>query len=97
MKLLSLRGEVPARAARKQDRLGRGRGARILLFQPLDEESKLPCAFDYELHSPATPAKETGIVLMRCIIAKALYGKQNIGFSGPPTECSTAGLPAGSS
>ena len=33
-----------------------------------------------------TPAKETGIVLMRCIIAKALYGRQNIGFGGPPTE-----------
>ena len=51
------RGEVPARAARKQDRLGHCRGARIFLFQDLDEESKLPCAFDYELHPPAYPCK----------------------------------------
>ena len=28
-----------------------------LLFQALDEESKLPCAFDYELHPPAYPCK----------------------------------------
>ena len=35
-----------------------------LLFQALDEESKLPCAFDYELHPPAYPCKGGRHVLM---------------------------------
>jgi hypothetical protein len=46
----SLRGQ-------RASRLGRGRGAWIVLFQSLDEESKFPCAFDYELHPAADPCK----------------------------------------
>ena len=61
LKLLSPRaGSAQARQARliaRKHRLGRGRGARILLFQFLDGESKLPCPFDYELHLPAYSCK----------------------------------------
>ena len=61
LKLRSPRaGSAQARQARliaRKHRLGRGRGARILLFQFLDGESKLPCPFDYELHLPAYSCK----------------------------------------
>ena len=61
LKLLSPRaGSAQARQARpmaSKHRLGRGRGARFLLFQFLDAESKLPCPFDFELHLPSYPCK----------------------------------------
>ena len=51
---------VPARAARKQDRLGRGRGARILLFQP--SRRRIQASMFTSFIRLLTPAKETGIV-----------------------------------
>ena len=93
---------VPARAARKQDRLARKHILGRAEFNLSVSRRRTQASMRFRLRASSAclalqrKAKEASKVLMRYIFAKlCMAGK--ISFGGRPTKRSRAGLPAGSS